>query len=91
MHRFPHLRTDPLGIPAAFGYFLVRQRSRINPPIQKSVKDFHQRHVVSAARLSCRLFEVLQNMFWIRWYIYFEVHIPFCLQVRSLIDQDPDL
>lgn len=40
--------TDPIGIPAAFCYFLVRQRSRINPRITttKSSKDFHQRHVV---------------------------------------------
>lgn len=38
--------TDPVGIPVAFCYFLVRQRSRINPRITKSSKDFHQLHVV---------------------------------------------
>lgn len=30
--------TDPLGIPAAFFYFLALQGSRINPPTDKSLK-----------------------------------------------------
>ncbi|CAM9940108.1 unnamed protein product [Ectocarpus sp. 4 AP-2014] len=37
----------PLGIPAAFCYFLMRQRSRINPPTDKGLKDQRGRkHVV---------------------------------------------
>lgn len=28
-----------MGIPAAFWYFLVRQKSRINPPTDKGLKD----------------------------------------------------
>ncbi|CAM9140361.1 unnamed protein product [Ectocarpus sp. 12 AP-2014] len=37
----------PLGIPAAFWYFLRRQRSRINPPTDKGLKDQRGRkHVV---------------------------------------------
>lgn len=30
--------ADPLGIPAAFCYFLARQRSSINPPVDKTRK-----------------------------------------------------
>ena len=33
------LRADPFGIPAAFCYLLVRQRSAINPPSDKSLED----------------------------------------------------
>ncbi|CAN0378829.1 unnamed protein product, partial [Ascophyllum nodosum] len=29
----------PLGIPAAFWYFLLRQRSRLNPPTDKNLED----------------------------------------------------
>ncbi|CAM9489387.1 unnamed protein product [Laminaria digitata] len=37
----------PVGIPAAFCYFLVRQRSAINPPSDRSLKDARgKRHVV---------------------------------------------
>ncbi|CAN0058299.1 unnamed protein product [Scytosiphon promiscuus] len=38
----------PLGIPAAFCYFLMRQRSRINPPTDKDLQDLRgRRHVVT--------------------------------------------
>lgn len=38
--------ADPLGIPAVFLYFLVRQRSRINPPTDKALKDLRgEQHV----------------------------------------------
>lgn len=39
--------TDPLGIPAAFSYFLLRQKSRINPATDKELKDLRgANHVV---------------------------------------------
>lgn len=39
--------SDPLGIPAVFLYFLVRQRSRINPPTDKALKDLRGgQHIV---------------------------------------------
>lgn len=36
---FNALHADPFGIPAAFCYLLVRQRSAINPPSDKSLED----------------------------------------------------
>lgn len=45
---FRLLLADPLGIPAAFCYFLVRQRSRINPPVNP---EDDPQAVVSAAGL----------------------------------------
>jgi len=38
-------RADPLGIPAAFGYLLLRQGSHLNPPVNPSDD---QQAVVSA-------------------------------------------
>lgn len=37
-HRL-HMVEDPLGIPAAFYFLLSRQRSSINPPTDKVVKE----------------------------------------------------
>ena len=48
--------ADPLGIPAVFLYFLVRQRSRINPPTDKALKNLRGgQHVVVSER-KCGVF-----------------------------------
>lgn len=57
----PWHRTDPLGIPGVFLYFLVRQRSRINPPTDKALKDLRGRQHVMVSDDKKRRVGVLQG------------------------------
>lgn len=43
-------RTDPVGIPVAFAFLLVRQRSSINPPTDKMLKNKRGKEYVVVRR-----------------------------------------